>query len=78
MSPKFKEGDYIIAKVGNESPLTGRIMRVDYGNVRTVRDPTVYSSQMGYMIQVDDRELDQRWVLEVELEFDVLKQMAAI
>jgi hypothetical protein len=53
-------------------------MRVDYGNVRTVRDPTVYSSQMGYMIQVDDRELDQRWVLEVELEFDVLKQMAAI
>jgi hypothetical protein len=65
---KFKPGDFIIAKTMPFAVKTGRVMTVD---------EMVHGHQMGYMIQIDGQEPDQRWVLEVELEFDVLHQLAA-
>jgi hypothetical protein len=67
MQPRFKPGDFITVEFAGVQT-TGRVMSID---------PTVYGNQMGYMIQLDGQEPDQRWVLEVGLEFDVLHQLAA-
>jgi len=64
----FKPGDFIVAKTMPFKVKTGRVMAVD---------EIIHSHQMGYMIQFDGQEPDQRWVLEVEIEFDVLHQLAA-